>query len=119
MITGMLMLRISYQFHHHIKSLATTTWAELEWIYGKPGPSLIFTDFKSVTSFRLTGENPNQEMSKLFTLLERLKASKVELSTQIQAMILLCALPPKCSTLHSPTYSERSPRTVLGLSELY
>ena len=43
----------------------------------------------------MTGGNTNQEISKLFTLLERLKASKVELSTQIQAMILLCALPPK------------------------
>ena len=95
MITGTLTLWISHQFHHYIKTFASQIWSELEQIYGKPGPSLIFTDFKSVTSFRLSGGNPNQEISKLFTLLEHLKASKVELSTQIQAMILLCTLPPK------------------------
>ena len=92
---GCIQLHLAHSLHIHVKASASGTWVELEDVSGKLGALLIFADFKSAVNFQLTGGNLVPEISKFFMLLECLKTNKVKLPAQVQAMLLLGALPNK------------------------
>ena len=76
-------------------------WRNIEDSYGKPGAALIFTDFKALNVFRLSGSNLAPEIRKMVTLLERLCANLCQFLEFVQTMILLNALPQKWDHLAS------------------
>ena len=72
---GMIQLRLSHTLYSLCGLTSYHTWRNLEDQFGKPGAAMIFADFRALTMFRLTGENPAPEISKMMTLLERLHAN--------------------------------------------
>ena len=92
---GMIQLWLSHGLYSLCAHSSWHTWKNLEDQFGKPGAAMIFTDFKALTAFRLTGGNPALEISKMITLLECLRANHCKFNGFVQAMILLNALPQK------------------------
>ena len=90
---GIIQLWLSHNLHTLIGITAYQMWRNIEESYGRPGAALIFTDFKSLNTFRLSGSNPAPEISKMVTLLERLCVNHCHFSEFMQTMLLLNALP--------------------------
>src|ERR1700684_1803870 len=103
----MIQLRLSHNLHSSIGISAYRTWRNLEDQFGTPGAAMIFADFKALTAFRLTGGNPAPEISKMITLIERLRANHCEFNIFVQAMILLNALPQKWDHMASVYIQEK------------
>ena len=92
---GIVQLQLSHNLHSLIGLNSYRTWRNLEDQFGTPGAAIIFADFKLLTAFRLSGGNPAPEISKMITLLERLKVNHCEFNGFVQTMILLNVLPQK------------------------
>ena len=90
---GIMQLQLSHNLHSLIGINSYQTWRNLEDQFGTPGAAIIFSNFKSLTAFRLSGENPAPEISKMVTLLERLRVNHCEFNGFVQTMILLNVLP--------------------------
>ena len=92
---GMIQLQLSHSLYYLCAHSSWHTWKNLEDNFGKPGAAMIFTDFKVLMAFRLTGGNPAPEISKIITLLECLCANHCKFNGFIQSMILLNVLPQR------------------------
>ena len=80
---GIIQLRLSHNLHTLIGITAYRTWKNIADSYGKPGAALIFPNFKALNSFRLSGSNPAPEISKMVTLLERLRVNHCKGNCQV------------------------------------
>lgn len=90
---GNLRLRIAPTLHHTIKGKsAAEAWQTLKDTYGKPGPSVIFADFKALISFRINDQShPLPQIQKMAELVNRLTVNNMVLPDLLQAMILMNA----------------------------
>ena len=94
---GTMILRIDEAFHHTIEGKnAPEAWEALSETYGKPGPSAIYSDFKALLNYRISGNtHPTPEITRMAEIVNRLRSNEIELPDLVLAMILLNALPQK------------------------
>jgi hypothetical protein len=77
-------------------------WTRLKDTYGQNTPTSIYKDFKEVLSIHINPtQHPGPQVDKMAAALLRLAGAKVPIAKQLQAMILLAALPQKWETLVS------------------
>ena len=73
-----------------------TLWSKIQELYGKPGLSVIYSDFKQAINFAWDGNlDPRSEIARFQVILSRLNANKVELPEFVKGMLLLSSLPQK------------------------
>jgi len=100
-IKGILGLRRSPNLRTHLgttaaPATATQAWASLETTFGQPGISAIFADYHALHAVKISGQqNPQVEIQRMNTILERLTANGVTFSDPVRGMQLLVALPQK------------------------
>jgi hypothetical protein len=70
-------------------------WMTLKATFSAPTVSALYADFKQILATKLSGNNPIPEIERLATLFGCLNGTTLRLSENLQAMILLAALPPK------------------------
>jgi hypothetical protein len=92
---GAISLRIHPNLRHHCNTVASTTWRNLRDAYAGQSMPAIFADFKQIIQTRLSGGNPIPEIEHLATLFGRMASNNTAIAAQMQAMILLAALPQK------------------------
>ena len=54
---GAISLRLSPNLMNHIGTTSYRTWKNLEDTFGKPGPAMIYADFRQAINFKLSGGN--------------------------------------------------------------
>jgi hypothetical protein len=92
---GTINLRTSASLHN-IGAAATSSkdlWDLLLANLGTPGPALIWQDFRTATTTRISMNNPVNDINKVATSLGRLATNGMTLPPLIQGMILLAAIP--------------------------
>src|SRR5277367_1546925 len=106
-VYGILALRLSPNFRNHlgtpgaagapmVPNTSAQIWASLRATFGTPGIAATFADFNQVQNIKISGnQNPQVEIERMHTLLERLRANGVILADYVQRMILLGAIPLK------------------------
>lgn len=101
-VLGILALRLSPNLRTHlgtaaaVPSTSAQVWTSLNNTFGQPGISAIFADFNQAQNVRISGtQNPQVEIQRLHTLLERLSANQVVIPDYIQGMMLLGAIPAR------------------------
>ena len=99
--TGAITLRIHASLRHYrgANLTARAFWATLRNAFGAASMSAIYADFKSVINTKLSGGNPVSEIEKMATLFGRLATNNVNIAQQLQALILLSALPAKWDSI--------------------
>ncbi|KAF5352610.1 hypothetical protein D9756_006311 [Leucocoprinus leucothites] len=86
--------------HLIIQGDPTTTWDELQRLYGTQGPASVYGDFVHAISWSLPGNmDPAQSIAELESLFNRIEGRTVRLPEVIHAMILLRAVPQGMETL--------------------
>jgi hypothetical protein len=80
--------------------MSAATWTNLDQRYGIPHFTKIYKDYELVHSIRLTtGENPEIQIQKIWTILECLWANGCVLSNYLQGMLLLKGIPKEWDTI--------------------
>ena len=94
-------LRLSDPIKQSVEERETSkeTWAALKELYGQESHSRNFGIFRQAITFRLSGNDPTPEFTKLGSLFTQLQAQKLEVPHTIQCMILLAGLPAKWNHL--------------------
>lgn len=65
-------------------------------LYGTPGASAIYADFKAAVKFYISGNSHSApEINQLAQIIEHLNINKVNLPELVRAMMLLNAIPQK------------------------
>jgi hypothetical protein len=101
MAIGHLTLRVNPSIQQELDSLpaasfANNYWTYLSTCYGTVMPSSIYKDFKETLNIRLNpGQHPTQQIDQMVAAFQHLTATSIIIPPQIQAMILLSALPQK------------------------
>ena len=91
-IISLIALRLSPNLRTH--STAALTWM--------PHFTSVFKDFEEVLKIKLqVGHNPQVEIQKIWTILERIQANGCTLTDYIQGMILLHAIPAQWDNIAS------------------
>jgi hypothetical protein len=107
MAIGHLTLRVNPSIQQELDSLPDASftdnyWTHLSTHYGTAMPSSIYKDFKETLNICLNpGEHPTQQIDRMAAAFQRLTAASIIILPQIQAMILLSALPQKWEMLVS------------------
>src|SRR5277367_643760 len=106
-VYGILALRLSPDLRTHlgtpgaagapmVPNMSAQIWASLRATFGTPGIAATFADFNQAQNIKISGnQNPQVEIERMHTLLERLRANGVILADYVQGMILLGAIPLK------------------------
>ena len=99
--TGAITLRVHASLRHYrtANQSARTFWANLRNAFGAASMSAIYADFKAVIGTKLSGGNPISEMERMATLFGRLATNQVVIAPQLQALVLLSALPAKWDSI--------------------
>jgi len=92
---GAIVLRLATHLRHHRGDTARITWENLKGQFGATSVSASFADFKNAISLKLSGGNPIPEIERMATLFGRLSDNELEVSDNMEALILLAALPTK------------------------
>jgi hypothetical protein len=93
-VKSMISMQLSSNLRTHIRTMSAATWMSLEQRYSIPHFTGIYKDYELAHSIRLTtGENPEIQIQKIWTILERLQANGCVLSNYLQGMLLLKAIP--------------------------
>src|SRR6204780_4501629 len=92
---GAIVLRLATHLRHHRGDTARITWENLKGQFGATSVSASFADFKNAISLKLSGGNPIPEIERMATLFGRLADNELEVSDNMEALILLAALPTK------------------------
>jgi hypothetical protein len=96
----MISMRLSSSLRTLIGTMSAATWTNLEQCYGVPHFTGIYKDYELAHSIRLsTGENPEIQIQKIWTILEHLRANGCDLSNYLQGMLLLKAIPKEWDTV--------------------
>jgi hypothetical protein len=107
MAIGHLTLRVNPFIQQELDSLPATSFADDYWThlstrYGTTMPSSVYKDFKETLNIRLNpSQHPTQQIDHMVTAFQHLTATSIIIPPQIQAMILLSALPQKWEMLVS------------------
>src|ERR1700752_4239889 len=106
MAKGTIVLQVSPSIQQELTSLSDPDtddiWDHLESRYGSATPTSIYKDFKEALNVRLNpGQHPGAQIDKLVAAFQHLTAVSIIIPPQIQAMILLAALPQKWEMLVS------------------
>ena len=101
-VTSLIALRLSPNFRTHLGTTAAATWTSLDTTFGQPHFTTIFSEFVEALRVRLSPtHNPQVEIQRLWTILERLWANGCVLSDYLQGMILLRAIPKEWDNVAS------------------
>jgi len=101
---GNMVLRVKESIQQDVIDLDTAeeVWIRLKDSYGTPTSTSIYKDFKEALSLRINpNSHPGPQIDKMSAAFQRLSAAKMIIPNQVQAMILLAAL-PRNGTLLSP-----------------
>jgi gag-polypeptide of LTR copia-type len=99
-VKSMISMWLSTNLRTLIGTTSVATWTNLDQCYGVPHFTGIYKDYELVHSIRLTtGENPEIQIQKIWTILERLRANGCVLSNYLQGMLLLKAIPKEWDTI--------------------
>jgi hypothetical protein len=99
-VKSMISMWLSSNLRTHIGMTSAATWTSLEQCYGVPHFTGIYKDYELAHSIRLTtGENPEIQIQKIWTILECLQANGCVLSNYLQGMLLLKAIPKEWDTI--------------------
>jgi hypothetical protein len=93
---GSIRLRLHHSIQYKFKDLPTAKelWGALESEYGKPGLSSVYVELKAAMDTIIPSDSdPSLSIDKFVTHFGRLSESKVLISDQAQALILLAKLP--------------------------
>jgi len=103
---GAIILRLTPSVRSAVISKATSNevWEYLKEKYGKPGLATVYSDFKRLVTFQISGNDPRPEIAQFKELVDRLVANKVVLDEFIKAMIFVNALPAKYNTMISMVF---------------
>jgi gag-polypeptide of LTR copia-type len=107
MAIGHLTLRVNPSIQQELDSLPAASfaddyWTHLSTCYGTATPSSVYKDFKETLNIHLNpGQHPTQQIDHMVTAFQHLTATSIIIPPQIQAMILLSALPQKWEMLVS------------------
>src|SRR6266568_3859302 len=97
---GIMTLKISPSLTYLLKLTAAQTWNAIEARYGQPGAAGIYVDFLDAIHWEMpANKNPAEELGKLLTNFQRLASNKFYLPENMQAMLILAALPPGWDTV--------------------
>ena len=97
-VTAMTHHTISYQFND-IES-PSILWGKLKETYGTPGLNRAFIEFKCAMGTVIpNGSDPGPALDKILTHFTCLREMKFEISTRIQAMIILSKCPPSMNPI--------------------
>ena len=102
MAMGNIVLRVNASIQQEIADLAAaeTQWNRLLTKYGTPTITGVFRDFKEALNIRLkTDGHPGNQIDRMAAAFQRCAASSISVPEQLQAMILLAAMPPKWEML--------------------
>src|ERR1700689_5821468 len=92
---GAIGFRLALHLRHHRGDTARITWENLKGQFGAPSVSASFANFKNAINLKLSGGNPIPEIERMATLFGRLSDNDLEVSDNMEALLLLAALPPK------------------------
>ena len=95
---GNMVLRVKESIQQDVIDLDTAeeVWIRLKDSYGTPTSTSIYKDFKEALSLRINpNSHPGPQIDKMSAAFQHLSAAKMIIPNQVQAMILLAALPPK------------------------
>jgi hypothetical protein len=101
---------------HNIGATATSSkalWESLLANLGTPGPALIWQDFRTATTTRISMNNPMNDINKIATSLGRLATNGMTLLALIQGMILLAAIPREHDHLAATILQGESTTTLM------
>jgi hypothetical protein len=118
MAIGHLMLRVNPSIQQELDSLPTASfannyWTHLSTCYGTATPSSVYKDFKETLNIRLNpGQHPTQQIDHMVAAFQHLTAASIIIPPQIQAMILLSALPQKWEMLVSIVTQQHALMTI-------
>jgi hypothetical protein len=99
-VKSMISMRLSSNLRTHIGTMSVAAWTSLEQHYGILHFTGIYKDYELAYSIRLTtGENPEIQIQKIWTILERLRANRCVLSNYLQGMLFLKAIPKEWDTV--------------------
>jgi gag-polypeptide of LTR copia-type len=99
-VKSMISMQLSTNLRTLIRTTSAATWMNLDQRYGIPHFTGIYKDYELVHSIRLTtGKNPEIQIQKIWTILERLQANGCVLSNYLQCMLLLKAIPKEWDTV--------------------
>ena len=100
---GSIMLRVASSLQESISSKANSkeAWDELVARFGTPGPSLVYSDFRTALNTRLSPTNPELDISKIATIFGRMTTNRIVIPSIVQAMILLAACPREYESVSS------------------
>jgi len=95
--TGAITLCIAAHLRHYrsANQSARTFWGNLKTAFGAASMPTVYADFKQVINVKLSGGNPVPEMEHMETLFGRLATNNLTITTSLQGLILLAALPNK------------------------
>jgi hypothetical protein len=86
--------------------------------YGTTTPSSIYKDFKETLNIRLNpSQHPTQQIDHMVAAFQHLTAASIIIPPQMQAMILLSALPQKWEML-VPVATQQHALTMIQLSHV-
>jgi hypothetical protein len=99
-VRSMISMRLSTNLRTLIRTTSMATWTNLEQRYGVPHFTGIYKDYELVHSIKLSsGENPEIQIQKIWTILERLWANGCNLNNYLQGMLLSKAMPKEWDTI--------------------
>ena len=95
-------LRLSPNLHTHIGITTQETWESLENTFGVSHFTMDFHLLQEVMKAKLhVGQNPQVEIQRIWTLLERIHVAGMNLDNYLQAMLLLSAIPQEWDRITS------------------
>ena len=93
-VKSLIALRLSLNLRTHLGVTAQETWESLENTFGVSHFTMDFRLLQEVMKAKLhVGQNPQVEIQRIWTLLERIRVSGMNLDNYLQAMLLLSAIP--------------------------
>jgi gag-polypeptide of LTR copia-type len=99
-VKSMISMRLSSNLRTLIGTTSMATWTALDQRYSVPHFMGIYKDYELAHSIKLvTGENPEIQIQKIWTILERLRVNGCNLSPYLEGMLLLKAIPKEWDTI--------------------
>ena len=93
-VRSLIALRLSSNLCTHLGATAQETWESLENTFGVSHLTTDFCLLQEVMKAKLhVGQNPQVEIQRIWTLLERICVAGMDLDNYLQAMLLLSAIP--------------------------
>ena len=98
-----MMMRISPSLCHLVvsKNYSSQIWDTLATTFGRQGPALIYTEFKSSLAIRIPSANPVLEINCMATVFRQLATEMITIPQVVQAMLLLAACPHEYDVVSS------------------